>query len=173
MHPARSLAQNRKNSFGFTIVDVMVFAALLVLLVTSALLVISPTEMQRRARDEKRLADLSKLESAINSYKIDNDRLPDSSDILRESNVLPAGNTGPVESVAGGWIDANFTTYVITLPTDPTNDATYHYSYQHNGKAYELNARLEYNLDLAQNDGGDDTDQYEVGDLLNIISPIP
>ena len=158
---------------GHSIIDLMVYIAVAILLLSVALLVISPVEIQRRARDEKRLGDLARLDTAINEYKIDNDSLPDSSDILRESNTLPDGNFGPLNDLTSGWIDANFNQYLVILPVDPINDSVLHYYYQHNGSNYELNALFEYYTDKAENDGGDDSTRYETGDRLDIISPTP
>lgn len=161
------------NQKGQTLVDLLVYIAVTAILLSVVILSINPTEQQRRARDEKRLADLSALETAIIEYRIDFDTLPDAVDTLRQSTVLPTGNIGPLFDLGGdGWIDADFSNYRNSiLPIDPLNDGTYFYTYQHDGTYYELNATMEYLTTEMSTDGGNDPDLYEVGDSLTIITP--
>lgn len=74
-----------------------------------------------------------------------------------------------------GWVKVNFagqaSVTVSTLPSDTTNNSTYHYSYSSDGSYYELNAVLEstkYSPKMAQ-DGGDNPNVYEVGSKLTLI----
>ncbi len=157
------------NNQGYTLISILVALAIFLFLIAGLALSISPTEVRQRARDEKRLSDLSTLDNIINEFKLDNDRYPDTPNTLRESTVLPSGNAGPLYSETDGWLDGNFSAFVNRLPTDPFNNASYHYYYQHNGYTYELNARLEYYSQYAENDGGNNPLLYELGDDLTIL----
>ena len=155
---------------GFTIVELVVATALVMVLLSVVLLAINIPEKQNKAMDVKRISDLSLLDSAINQYRMDNQGYPDTRNVLRISTLLPSGNT-QLESSLSGWIGQDLSKYLPRMPTDPVNDATYHYSYIQNGSGYELNARLEFLTDQMQNDGGNDTNAYEMGSNLLLISP--
>ncbi len=164
-----AMVSKTPNNLGYSLISILVAFAIFLFVIGGLALSISPSEIRQRARDEKRLSDMSTLENIINEFKIDNDRYPDTVDMLRESTALPSGNMGPLFDVTDGWIDANFSAFVNRLPLDPTNNASYHYYYQHNGYTYELNARLEYYSEYAENDGGNNPLLYELGDDLTIL----
>lgn len=157
------------NSKGFTFPEILIAFALFILIISATILVLSPSELQARARDKKRLSDLSKLDRAINEFKLENERYPGLSDITKESTVLPDGSTSPLENATSGWLHENMQPYLTALPLDPINDDIYHYYFLHNGVNYEINARLEYLDDYAQTDGGDDANLYELGDDMSIL----
>jgi type II secretory pathway pseudopilin PulG len=156
-------------SKGFTIVELLVVISIIMILITTTILLINPAEQYKKARDEKRLSDLTVLDRLINEYKIDNERYPDLENVLRVSTTLPPGNSGPHSSTQQGWITGNFSGYSATLPIDPLNNSDFYYSYMHTGFAYELNARLEYFTKLAEDDGGNNPSIYEIGDDLTIL----
>lgn len=155
----------------FTLVELIVTFALVSLLTMLGYLFINPPQMRARGRDEQRLSDINTLERIIIEFNVDNNTYPDVADTLRVSTILPGSSTGPLENVSSGWIAQDLSFYNSILPTDPINDATYFYSYQHNGSSYELNAQLEYYTEFSINtyDGGDDGDIYEVGGDLTIL----
>lgn len=157
------------NSNGVSIVEIGIVVFILSLIILSSILIINPAEQRQRAKDEKRLSDISTLDRAINEFNIDNESYPDQSDVLRVSYLLPLGNEGPLENSSTGWIQQDLSTYLQKLPTDPVNDSQFFYSYQRDSNGYEINARLEYYLDMAQNDGGNDLNVYEVGNDLTTI----
>lgn len=158
-----------RKKTGFTIVELLIVVSIVLVLVGVAVLTFSPAGFIKRGRDEQRISDLALLERVINEYKLDTGTYPDSPNTLRTSTSLPAGNSGPAENAADGWIDADFSVYNTRLPTDPINDANYYYSYQTTGYSYELSTPLEYEHGIVTSDGGDDDTQYEVGDDLTII----
>ncbi len=163
------VVSTENKSKGITLLELLITVTVVLILLAASVLVINPAEKLEKARDEKRLSDISSLERIVNEYKIDNGVYPDDADALRISTALPPGNAGPLQSTTLGWIKADLSAYNTKLPTDPKNDATYFYSYQQSGPTYELNARLEHLVELSQNDGGNDPDVYEVGDDLTII----
>jgi hypothetical protein len=59
------------------------------------------------------------------------------------------------------------------LPTDPTNDSTYFYSYFPGG-SYELISRLRYSRTNSINDNGFYDDAYELGSPNRVnFTPVP
>lgn len=147
-------------------------AATAVILVLMAALVINvnPINNQNKAKDVKRLSDLSLLDRAVNEYRIDNRNYPDTVNLLRTSTLLPSGNV-QLENASSGWVDQDLSKYLPRLPTDPINNDAYHYSYIQNGSGYEINAKLELMVEQMQNDGGNDPNVYEMGNILTLISP--
>jgi type II secretion system protein G len=155
---------------GFTLLELIMVMAVISVLLGVLLMNVNPVSNQRSARDVKRISDLNLLDSAINAYRIDHNNYPDLQNVLRISTSLPTGNT-QLETVTSGWIDEDLSGYTSRLPTDPINNATYHYSYIQSQSGYELNARLESLPDQMLNDGGNDPNMYEIGTILTLISP--
>lgn len=153
-----------------TMVELIVVMTIVLIFMAVVLLSIDLPEKHARARDVKRISDLSLLDSAINQYRMDNKIYPDTESILRTSTVLPSGS-GQLQSSSSGWIKQDMSKYLSRMPTDPVNDATYHYCYIHNSSGYELDAKLENQTDQMQNDGGNDPNMYEMGNILTLISP--
>jgi len=161
---------SKNNQKGFTFVELTVIMALLLIITTIIVLFIRPDEQTKRARDEKRLSDISSIDRAINEFLLDNKRYPDQEDTLRQSNILPTGSPD-LNKANLGWIYDDLSRYLSNLPTDPTNNAEYFYSYYHDSTGYEINARLESYTNNMSEDGGNDPSVYEVGNNLNLILP--
>ncbi|MBU1132814.1 type II secretion system GspH family protein [Patescibacteria group bacterium] len=155
---------------GITIVELSISIAIFLILLFLAITYFDPAEKRQRARDTRRVSDLEVIDRAINEYLLDNQSYPDASGTLRQSNILPLESTS-LENAGVGWIPVDFTDYISMLPTDPINDETYHYYFMQTSDGYELNAVLEYELDLMVDDGGNDDNYYEIGNNLTIISP--
>lgn len=158
------------NQRGFTLVEFIVSAAIVLILISLAVVSYNPIERNKKARDGKRLSDISKIDRAINEFVLDKKYYPDTDGVLRLSTALPVGSTS-LNSSNKGWIFDNLSSYIPMLPTDPINDVTYHYSYIRGGTTYELNAKLESMTDVTADDGGNDDMMYEIGNNLNLISP--
>ncbi len=163
----KSLPNNQK---GVTLIELIAAFSIIVILVTSSVLILNPGEKRAKARDNRRLTDISTLDRVINEYLLDYGDFPDLFDVLRDSTTLPGGSIS-VDNSAAGWIDEDLSEYTSHLPIDPVNDATYRYYYYHDDTSYELNATLENLLEYAQEDGGDDPARYEVGNNLTLVSP--
>lgn len=168
-NPLKILKKTHDNQKGTSLIELMLFFIIITILLSIAYLNLNPAESHKRARDEKRLSDISSLDRALSEYLVDTDNYPDSPGFLRTSTSLPIGNTGPVYSTTQGWIVGNFTSYLQKLPVDPINDTNYFYSYQRTSVSYELNAILEYYTDIMSSDGGNNNSRYEVGNDLTII----
>lgn len=135
-----------------------------------AIINFDPIGNKKKARDQKRISDISTIDRAISEFVADKKRYPDQSNTLRQSTILPAGSSQLTGSESG-WIQENLSSYTPLLPIDPVNDDSYHYYYIHNSNSYEINAKLEILNDEMANDGGNDPTFYEIGNNLNLISP--
>lgn len=98
-------AERRKRS-GFTLVELMVVIVIIGLLATVVAINVLPS--QDRAMVGKARADISVLEQAIETYRLDNLTFPDD---LQALVAAPAGLAQPERYRQGG--------YVRRLPEDP------------------------------------------------------
>ena len=162
---------------GFTLVELLVVIAIIAILAAVVVLIINPLELTRRGRDAARLTDLSNLQQAINVAV--QEATASAAAILCAGGATPcngSSNTGTRASDGTGWVKVNLSAQnsvsVPTLPVDPLNDATSHYTYCSDGSAWEINTVLESQQQSgkAGGDGGNDTARYEVGSNLNLIA---
>lgn len=167
---------------GFTLVELLVVIAIVAILAAVVVLIINPLELTRRGRDAARLSDLSNLQNAIN---VAVQEATDSGEA-----ILCAGTNYPCseDSVNGsrasdgtGWVmvdlGGNQSVSVPTLPVDPTNNNTYHYTYCADDDAWEIDSVLESDQQRPKMaaDGGDQnatdtTGRFEVGSNLTLIN---
>lgn len=178
----------RKATRGFTLVELLVVIAIVAILAAVVVLIINPLELTRRGRDAARLSDLSNLQNAINVAV--QEATNSSAAILCAD---PADNTYPCAEASyplganarlsngTGWVKVNMggqkSVSVPTLPVDPTNDTTYHYTYCADNDAWEIDTVLESDQQKPKQaaDGGDQnatdtTGRYEVGSNLTLIN---
>ena len=180
----------QKEVKGFTLVELLVVIAIIAILAAVIVLIINPLELTRRGRDATRLSDLDNLQHAITVI------LEESSGSATQTILCGAltppckgdsvnGNTSNgVSSVrktdSTGWVPINLSNSSLntpTLPVDPTNTATNHYTYCSDGNSWEIDTKLESQQQSQHmaNDGGDannlsdGTALYEVGSNLTLI----
>jgi len=161
---------NFRKQAGVTLTELILAIALIAVLATVSVLLLDPQEKRAKARDNRRISDLTTLDRSINEYLLDTGNYPDAPLTLRDSTTLPPGGIA-LDRSADGWIDANLSTYTSHLPLDPINDSTYRYYYYRDTNGYELNAVIEFLTADAANDGGNDPARYEIGNKLDLISP--
>ena len=190
------MQSNLKKSF--TLVELMIVIAILAILSAIVIFTLNPSELFKKNRDSRRIADMQTLykgitfmESWITSginYGNANTiyiSLPDSSATC-SSYALPTLPTGYIyncvtstnlrKTDSTGWIPVDFTVsnnnnYITQLPVDPINSIEYYYSYNPGG-SFEVNAFLESNEYISKfgsNDGGDSFNTYETGTSLTSI----
>lgn len=135
------------------------------------LLLIIPTDINKKVHDAVRIKDLVSLhrsiDLAINTNPSNNflcngkigSCVGDSTD--QNLNVKKTDGTG--------WVKIRLDSLSV-LPVDPINNANYSYTYCSDGKDWEIQVRMESKeaLEKAKNDGGDEDDQYEVGTNLKL-----
>lgn len=171
-----------RKSKGFTLVELLVVIAIVAILAAVVVLIINPLELTRRGRDAARLSDLSNLQNAIN---VAVQEATDSGEtILCAGGSYPCSEdstNGSRASDGTGWVmvdlGGNQSVSVPTLPVDPTNSSTYHYTYCADDDAWEINAVLESDQQRPKMaaDGGDQnatdtTGRFEVGSNLTLIN---
>ena len=99
----------RRASAGFTLVELMVVIVIIGLLATVVMINVMPS--QDRAMVEKARADVSVLEQAVETYRLENLVYPRTEQGLDALLRAPAGLARPERYRKGG--------YVRRLPTDP------------------------------------------------------
>lgn len=134
----------KKNKKGFTLIEVLVVVAIVVILASMAFMFYGVS--RTKSRDSVRKSDLREIQNALNLYVEDNQTYPE--------NLLELSGS-----------------YLNKLPNDPSTDSDYLYAVSSNGNRYELNAILELNHDeAAQIDGGNESFPiYEVGTDLYLL----
>ena len=110
----------RRRSAGFTLVELMVVVVIIGLLATVVMINVMPS--QDRAMAEKARADISVLEQAIETYRLENLSYPPERDGLQALLRAPAGLARPERYRQGG--------YIRRLPEDPWGNP---YQYRHPG----------------------------------------
>lgn len=163
----------------FSIAELLISLFIIVIVATFTLLYMNPFEINKRARDAVRLADLANLQQAINLI------------ILEKSNTNPfllcynlafpcsessyPQNSNTNKRDGRGWVKINFSdgksTKNVALPVDPLNNGSHNYTYTASGFSYEINAVLESEryLKMMAEDGGNNDTRLEVGNKLNLI----
>lgn len=101
--------RRRRREAGFTLVELMVVIVIIGLLATVVVLNVLPA--QDRAQAEKARADISVLEQAVESYRLDNMGFPQGEAGLQALVSAPQGLTRPDRYREGG--------YIRRLPDDP------------------------------------------------------
>ena len=136
----RNPSFSRSRAAGFTLVEVMVVVVIIGLLATVVMINVMPS--QDRAMAEKARADISVLEQAIETYRLENLAYPPQQDGLQALVRAPAGLARPERYRQGG--------YIRRLPEDPWGNA---YQDRHpgsHGGAFDV---FSYGSD--GNEGGD------------------
>lgn len=134
----------RKTREGFTLVELMVVIVILGLLATVVVINVLPS--QDRAMVEKARADVSVLETAVETYRLDNLAFPREQDGLQALVSAPAGLARPERYRQGG--------YVRRLPEDPWGNA-YHYRQPGRHGAFDV---FSYGADGREGGEGNDAD---------------
>jgi prepilin-type N-terminal cleavage/methylation domain-containing protein len=173
----------KKSARGFTLVELLVVIAIIAILAAVVVLIINPIELTRRGRDAARVSDLANLQTAINVAV--QEATDSGAAILCNDAGYPctgkSTDASQREADGTGWVKVNLgnqkSVSVPTLPVDPTNSTTFHYTYCADDDAWEINSVLESDQQKpkAQTDGGDSVDpnRYEVGSNLKLIDVVP
>ncbi|MBI2062090.1 MAG: type II secretion system protein [Candidatus Yanofskybacteria bacterium] len=121
-----------KNQKGFTLVELLVVIAIIGILATLLLLQLGVA--RQRARDAKRIVDISQVRTAAELYFDDGGQYPQVATYSALSAVLVPK-------------------YLTQLPTDPLNTGNYAYNYAYSGLTrYHLWAELEQSAAALKSD---------------------
>ena len=143
------------------------------------MLIINPIELTRRGRDAARLSDLANLQNAINVAVQEATGSGVAAVLCKTAGSYPCegrSHTGSRASDGTGWVktdlSAQTSVSVPTLPIDPVNSTTYHYTYCAASDAWEINTVLESDQQKGKmlTDGGNENTGYEVGSKLTLIA---
>lgn len=134
----------RRPSVGFTLVELMVAIVIIGLLSTVVMINVMPS--QDRAMAEKARADISVLEQAMETYRLDNMAYPTTAQGLGALLDPPAGLARPERYRKGG--------YIRRLPEDPWGNA-YQYRQPGRGGGFDV---FSFGADGAEGGEGDNAD---------------
>ncbi len=141
----RTASASAQSRAGFTLVELMVVIVIIGLLATVVALNVLPS--QDRAMVGKARADISVLEQAIETYRLDNLTFPDERQGLQALVAAPAGLTQPERYRQGG--------YVRRLPEDPWGNS---YQYRRPGSHGGQFDVFSFGADGREGGEGDDAD---------------
>ena len=113
-----------KKMKGFTLLEILLAVAALVILASIVIIAINPTKQLADTRNSQRFVDVNTIINAVYQYQIDNDGAlvnEDIDDTLQEICVLGVDEeTNPCVS-----LDDLVPTYLVDIPRDPrTGSAT-------------------------------------------------
>jgi prepilin-type N-terminal cleavage/methylation domain-containing protein len=169
---------------GFTLVELLIVIAILAVLAAAVVIVLNPAELLAQSRDSQRLSDMDTLKNAVAVY-ISQATTP-ALGTCTGGGCCMVGTAGPftnavcvtrtgtaTDGAATNWIDINFNglpggSPIPYLPKDPSNTATYFYSYANTASptlTFEIDCALESSKYAGKEatDGGNAASWYEVG----------
>lgn len=117
------------NNSGFTMIELLVVTTIIIVL--TAIGLVSYTSANRSARNGKRKADMEMVRQALVLYKADDD--------LRDPADRGYPDTSDFDTMVGTISDYTSATTV----TDPKNEGVYVYTYTSDGVDFTLTALLE------------------------------
>lgn len=141
---AAAPAGRRRRARGFTLVELMVAIVIIGLLSTVVMINVMPS--QDRAMTEKARADISVLEQALETYRLDNLAYPTTAQGLDALLEAPSGLARPDRYRKGG--------YIRRLPEDPWGQA---YQYRQPGRSGGFDV-FSFGADGAEGGDGDSAD---------------
>ena len=173
---------------GFTLVELLVVIGILAILTAAVVVVLNPAELLKQSRDAQRFSDFSAIQSAVSLY-LSTAQSPQFSDGTNNKAffmVTPPNCFGMTAGVScavnasttidgTGWVAVNFNELSLVnlssplsaLPTDPINNASYHYAsaFDAADRYYQIDTVLESNKYATRmaTDGGSSSTVYEVG----------
>lgn len=124
--------RNKKSS-GFTIIELLVTIAIIAVLSSIIMVVLSGTK--EKSRDARRVSDIHEIQNALNLYFTDNNRFP----IINPSVDITGSDAFSIEMKNAGVIPI--------VPVDPINTPPLVYSYvsSTNGVDYTISFCMETN----------------------------
>ncbi|MBA4794230.1 type II secretion system major pseudopilin GspG [Phenylobacterium sp.] len=140
----RDIRTRPASEAGFTLVELMVVVVILGLLATVVMINVLPS--QDRAMREKAKADISTLEQAVETYRLEMLTYPTTAQGLQALVQAPAGLSRPERYRDGG--------YIRRLPDDPWGNP-YQYAYPGERGRFDV---YSFGADGAKGGEGEDAD---------------
>lgn len=115
----------RSESKGFTLIELLLVVAIIIII--ASLVIVSVSNARIQGRDSKRIADLARIQLALESYKDANSSYPQniSMDASCWTTIDPRATQQYCGTPQSGCTAGNFQTsiqsYLSPLPTDPIN----------------------------------------------------
>lgn len=167
-----------KNKRGFTLIELLIVIAILAILAVIVIIAINPARILQRSRDSQRFSDLTSLATGINLYLADGQDFSGTCTAAAPCLSTSGTDADRRKNDGTGWVKINFTLVtsgapLASVPADPTNNATNLYRFASGAnKTYEIDAVFEAsenNPSKHQNDGGNNSSKYEVGNDLTVL----
>ncbi|MEI6039873.1 MAG: hypothetical protein WCP93_00820 [Candidatus Berkelbacteria bacterium] len=162
-----------KKEWFFSVINILLVLLVLTSLVFLVVKIVNPNKYLDKTRDAKRLNDLTSLQTAIDLYIADGQNFDQLTSSQTYKSLVRDDSLG-----GQGWLPLNFKLVssgvpIDFLPVDPTNQGDYYYKFGVNlaNKTYEIDCRFESPSFIykAKNDGGNNSDWYELGTDLTIL----
>ncbi len=115
---------NRKRYEGFSLIEILVVVALIIILATITIVAINPGKNFRDTRNAQRSADVNAILSAVTQYTTDGKDLPagilacDNAGVPQASKIGTGTGNIDLASVLTGTGDAD---YMVGIPMDPSD----------------------------------------------------
>jgi len=171
------MVKNKKSNSGFTLIELLLVIVVIGALATVGFSILNPAEMNRKARDSRRLSDLGMLRRSIDLSMADNNKLPTT------NKIFIAVNSSMNPAAFGGGTGIDISKYINSVPQDPSYDSAggniqiakgdctttnntkdqMQYEFSSDGTTYILQSRMESvnNCNLLSQDS--DPNYYELG----------
>lgn len=160
---------SKKNSGGFTVIELLIVFAIIGLL--AAIIYISLSDARARGRDAKRLAELDGLRKALEAYYNEHGQYPEAINWISLEED---------DDSSGPFSQAMVTDFLQAMPRDPRydpSDPTQEYSYQYstgntNGQDYKIHINMERGgYEEEYSEAGGDIEYTGVGGNQPPIAP--
>jgi prepilin-type N-terminal cleavage/methylation domain-containing protein len=164
------------TKLGFTLIELLVVITIIGMLATVSVIALNPTEITRKARDSRRISDLTQLKQAIDLS------LAENGDILGD---FGSSDIGSRVSDGSGYIKIDIIKNMPLLPIPGKNGQTisnsngnstidaYYFQAVAGTLRYELKTTFESNIfqNKLVTDGGNESEYYEIGSDLTFTLP--
>jgi type IV pilus assembly protein PilA len=114
----------RKRYEGFSLIEILVVVALIIILATITIVAINPGKNFRDTRNAQRSSDVNAILSAVTQYTTDGNQLPATVTACDPDNwkigVEIATKTGVENTVSLAFLTEGEDDYIVSIPTDPS-----------------------------------------------------